>query len=128
MYGWYILCGISKVPFEIPHKISHPYIKRCVFYWDVKIQELLDLRAHKCFWNAPLGKQITRISPILRSLLPRDCGVPLLFETTHNHQHKYIVIQRETWWHSIWSLINRFSIIEVTCWDLDNTNMATLQK
>ena len=22
-----ILCGISKVPFEIPHKISYPYIE-----------------------------------------------------------------------------------------------------
>ena len=26
----------------------------CAFYLDVKIQELLDLRAHKCFWNASL--------------------------------------------------------------------------
>ena len=52
-YGWDILCGISKVPFEIAHKISFPYIERCAFYLDVKIQELLDLRAHKCFWNAP---------------------------------------------------------------------------
>ena len=25
MYGSDILCGISKVPFEIPHKISDPY-------------------------------------------------------------------------------------------------------
>ena len=24
MYGLDILCGISKVPFEIPHKISYP--------------------------------------------------------------------------------------------------------
>ena len=28
MYGLDILCGISKVPFEIPHKISYPYIER----------------------------------------------------------------------------------------------------
>ena len=27
MYGYDILCGISKVPFEIPHKISYPYIE-----------------------------------------------------------------------------------------------------
>ena len=28
MYGKDILCGISKVPFEIPHTISYPYIER----------------------------------------------------------------------------------------------------
>ena len=53
MHGYDILCGISKGAFEIPHKISYPYIERCGFYSLVKIQELLDLRAHKCFWNAP---------------------------------------------------------------------------
>ena len=37
MYGWDILCGISKVPFEIPHKISYQYIERREFYSDVKI-------------------------------------------------------------------------------------------
>ena len=31
MYGQDILCGTSKVSFEIPHKISCPYIARCVF-------------------------------------------------------------------------------------------------
>ena len=25
-------CGISKVPFEIPHKISYQYIERYLFY------------------------------------------------------------------------------------------------
>ena len=53
MYGLDILCGISKGTFEIPHQISYQYIERCAFYLDVKIWELLDLRAHKCFWNAP---------------------------------------------------------------------------
>ena len=28
MYGQDVLCGISKVPFEIPHKLSSPYIER----------------------------------------------------------------------------------------------------
>ena len=37
MYGQDILCGISKVPFEIPHKISYPYIEKCVFNFKVKI-------------------------------------------------------------------------------------------
>ena len=32
MYGLDILCGISKVPFEIPHKISYPYTERYNFY------------------------------------------------------------------------------------------------
>ena len=49
MFGPYVLCGISKVPFEIPHKISYPYIERCSFYLDVQIQELLDSRVVKCF-------------------------------------------------------------------------------
>ena len=52
----------KKGTFEIPHKISYPYIERCRLYSQVKIKELLDLRAHKCFWNAP---QVTHVySPI----------------------------------------------------------------
>ena len=31
MYGRDILCVISKVPFEIPHKISRPYIENVWF-------------------------------------------------------------------------------------------------
>ena len=37
MHEYDILCGISKVPFEIPLKISYPYIERCVVCWEVKI-------------------------------------------------------------------------------------------
>ena len=37
MYGQDILCGISKVPFEIPHKISNPYIERWYFNAMLKI-------------------------------------------------------------------------------------------
>ena len=36
MYGYDILCGISKGTFEIPHKISYSYIERCEFYSQVK--------------------------------------------------------------------------------------------
>ena len=36
MYGLDILCGILKVPFEIPHKISYPYIERYDFYTALK--------------------------------------------------------------------------------------------
>ena len=37
MYGLDILCGISKGTFEIPHKISHPYIERYGSYSQVNI-------------------------------------------------------------------------------------------
>ena len=37
MYGQDILCGISKVLFEIPYKISFPYIERCIYYWHIDI-------------------------------------------------------------------------------------------
>ena len=49
MYGQDMLCGISKVSFEIPHKI---YIERCVVYWLVKIYEILHLRA-PCIFEMP---------------------------------------------------------------------------
>ena len=52
MYGVDILCGISKVPFEIPHNISYPYIKIWIFNSQVKMQVLLDLRAHQYFWSS----------------------------------------------------------------------------
>ena len=54
MYGKDILCAISKVPFEIPHKISYTYIDSCRFYPQVKILKPLDVTAYTCFWNAPL--------------------------------------------------------------------------
>ena len=37
MYVSDILCGISNVPFEIPYKISDPFIERCAFYLQVEI-------------------------------------------------------------------------------------------
>ena len=46
-----ICCGISKGTFQ--HKISYSYAEWCVFYWQMQIDGLLDLRAHKCFWNTP---------------------------------------------------------------------------
>ena len=44
MSGQDILWGISKVPFEIPHKISYPYIEGCVVHQKAYILELLDLK------------------------------------------------------------------------------------
>ena len=38
--GHIFLCGMSKDLFEIPHKISYPYIERYAFYLNVKIEEL----------------------------------------------------------------------------------------
>ena len=52
-HGQDILCGISKGTFEIPHKISCPYIEKYNFYTLLKFEEFLDLRAHRPFWNAP---------------------------------------------------------------------------
>ena len=37
MYGSDILYVISKVPFEIPHNISYPYIERYDFYTTLKV-------------------------------------------------------------------------------------------
>ena len=37
MYGYVILCGISKVYFEIQHKMPYPYIERYVVGGKVKI-------------------------------------------------------------------------------------------
>ena len=37
MNGKGILCGISKGTFEIPPKISYPYIERRDFYTTLKI-------------------------------------------------------------------------------------------
>ena len=50
MYGWDILCGISKDTFEIPHKTSYLYIERCDFYTTSEFLELLDLTADTHFW------------------------------------------------------------------------------
>ena len=77
MYGCDILCGISKVPFEIPHKISYPYIERCDFYATLNFQELLDLRAQLPFWNATVEVEewISNFIPhITRRVITYPCG------------------------------------------------------
>ena len=43
----------QRYPLKFHTKISCPYIESCGFYSQVKISELLDLRAHKCVWYAP---------------------------------------------------------------------------
>ena len=49
MFGQDILCGISKVPFEISQLTSCPYIEKAVFETGVSIYELSDLIAGKHF-------------------------------------------------------------------------------
>ena len=41
MYGFNILCEISKVPYEISHKILNPYTAKYAFYEVVKIWRLM---------------------------------------------------------------------------------------
>ena len=53
--------GISKVAFEIPHKVSYPFIVRCVFYPQVKIKEPLDLRTHEHVFETPQGNQVCEV-------------------------------------------------------------------
>ena len=50
MYGWDILYGISKVPFDIPHKISYPYIE---FLCNIKILKALRLKSSNLFLKLP---------------------------------------------------------------------------
>ena len=49
MYGLDILSEISIGTFEIPHKISYPYIERKDFYTTSKCYKLFDLRASTFF-------------------------------------------------------------------------------
>ena len=41
MYGFKILCEISKVPFEISHNILNPYTAKYAFYEVLKIWRLM---------------------------------------------------------------------------------------
>ena len=54
MYGYDFFVWNYKVPFEIPYKISYPYIERYNFYATLNFYELLALRARMHFWNTPL--------------------------------------------------------------------------
>ena len=40
MYGFKILCKISKLHFEISHKILNPYIAKYAFYEVLRFDEL----------------------------------------------------------------------------------------
>ena len=49
MYRWDILCGILKGTFEIPHKISYPYIER----YNVEILRALRFKSSQAFLKCP---------------------------------------------------------------------------
>ena len=53
MCGQDILCVISKVPFEIPHKISYPYTERCVSIKQSKLKSSQILKLWHFFFNVP---------------------------------------------------------------------------
>ena len=53
MSGQDILCRISKGTFEIPHKISCPYIERYDFNTVMKFEDLLDLKSSYAFLKCP---------------------------------------------------------------------------
>ena len=56
MYGFKILCEISKVPFEISHKILNPYTAKYAFYrllFFFVIYDILELWRHKLSETAP---------------------------------------------------------------------------
>ena len=55
MYGYDILCGISKVPFEIPHKISYSYIERYDFYTTLEFLRALRFKSSYAFLKRPPG-------------------------------------------------------------------------
>ena len=50
----YLWVQLRKVIFEIPLRMSHPYIGRYDLYATLTFQELLHFRAHLHFLNAPL--------------------------------------------------------------------------
>ena len=53
MYVQDILCGISKVPFEILNKISCPYTEMYI-YQGMELKEILESKAPKHVWNGSL--------------------------------------------------------------------------
>ena len=54
IYGWDILCGISKGTFEIPHKISYPYIERYVIHSNMRA---LRFKSSEAFLKRSPGQQ-----------------------------------------------------------------------
>ena len=53
MYGQDFLCGISKVSFEIPHKISYPSIERYDFLCNIEILRALRFKISQVFLKRP---------------------------------------------------------------------------
>ena len=57
MYGFKILCEISKGTFEISHKILNPYTTKYAFYCHQFLRvshDIFELWRHKPWWDGPL--------------------------------------------------------------------------
>ena len=77
MYGQDILCGISKVPFEIPHKITYPYIERYDFYTMLKFfLRALRIKSSYIFLKAVTTRDIYPITLLALYLLNYACDNP----------------------------------------------------
>ena len=59
MYGFKILCEISKVPFEISHKILNPYTAKYAFYGvlNFTIYDILRVMTSKVLVRQATGYQ-----------------------------------------------------------------------
>ena len=45
----------AKVPFEIPHKISYPYVERYDFLYNIEILKALRFKSSNAFLKRPPG-------------------------------------------------------------------------
>ena len=71
MYGFKILCEISKVPFEISHKILNPYTAKYAFYDVLKYDEWWNLKSYYILNLSKRGPEV--IWPIISPLGQHSC-------------------------------------------------------
>ena len=70
------LGGISKGTFEIPHKISSPYIQIYICYTIIKLKELLDLG--EFFESPPPPPPLKNKNPAIYPTQHSHCDVVLV--------------------------------------------------
>ena len=76
---------------QIPHKISCPYVERCVVYWWMKIYKLLDLQARKWFWNNP---QTISNHHADSSVIKKYSGTCIMLSNMHITAIKWTMLKR----------------------------------
>ena len=82
--GLNILCVVSMVPFEIPHKITYPYIEWCVVWREEKIKAFPDLWACKRFWNYSFDKLlVNKIAHIKKKIVYKESKLAWKCEGCH---------------------------------------------